>query len=191
MKSIFSRYALIAMLVTAPIQAKDWQALKGSTLSFSSSFQGEAFTGEFKRFTPQIRFDPQNPAEGRFDVLIELASADSLNTERDETLKTGDFFDVGKFSTAKYTAVKFTPLAAGKYKAEGQLTLRGITKPVVLIYSWQPGQSGKPTILTGEATVNRLDFKVGTGDWSDTGLLPNAVKVKTRLILAPKAAAKP
>jgi polyisoprenoid-binding protein YceI len=57
-----------------------------------------------------------------------------------------------------------------------------------LVFSWKPGQSA---ILTGEATVNRLDYKVGTGDWSDTGILPNAVKVKTVLVLVPKAAAKP
>jgi polyisoprenoid-binding protein YceI len=191
MKPYFSCIAFIAIVVASPLHAKDWQAMKGSTLSFTSSFQGESFTGEFKRFTPQIRFDPQNPAQGRFDVLIELASADTRNTERDDTLKTGDFFDVGKFATAKFTAVKFTALAAGKFKADGQLTMRGITKPIALVFNWQPGQSGQATVLSGEAVVNRLDFKVGTGDWSDTELLPNAVKVKTRLMLAPKALAKP
>jgi polyisoprenoid-binding protein YceI len=188
MKPYFFCFTLISMLLASPLYAKDWQAVKGSTLSFTSSFQGESFTGDFKRFTPQIRFDPQKPAMGRFDVLIELASADTRNTERDDTLKTSDFFDVGKIATAKFTAVKFTALASGKFRADGQLTLRGITKPVALVFNWQPGQ---PTILSGEAVVNRLDFKVGTGDWSDTGLLPNAVKVKTRLILAPKALAKP
>ena len=191
MKLFFGCFAFIALLVTSPLHAKDWQSMKGSTLSFTSSFQGESFTGEFKRFTPQIRFDPQNPAQGRFDVLIELASADTRNTERDDTLKTGEFFDVGKIATAKFTAVKFTALAAGKFRADGFLTLRGITKPIALVFNWQPGQSGQPTILSGEAVVNRLDFRVGTGDWSDTGVLPNAVKVKTRLILAPKTVAKP
>ena len=191
MKLFFGCFAFIALLVTSPLHAKDWQSMKGSTLSFTSSFQGESFTGEFKRFTPQLRFDPQNPAQGRFDVLIELASADTRNTERDDTLKTGEFFDVGKIATAKFTAVKFTVLAAGKFRADGLLTLRGITKPIALVFNWQPGQPGQSTILSGEAVVNRLDFRVGTGDWSDTGVLPNAVKVKTRLILAPKTAAKP
>lgn len=191
MKLNFCCFTLVAMLVASPLHAKDWQAMKGSMLSFTSSFQGESFTGEFKRFTPQISFDPQNPAQGRFDVLIELASADTRNTERDDTLKTGEFFDVGKFATAKFTAVKFTALTAGKFRADGLLTLRGITKPIALVFNWQPGQPGQPTILNGEAVVNRLDFRVGTGDWSDTGVLPNAVKVKTRLILAPKTATKP
>ena len=54
------------------------------------------------------------------------------------------------------------------------------------------GQVKIDMVHTGlEATVNRLDFKVGTGDWSDTGILPNAVKVKTVLILVPKTPAKP
>ncbi len=181
-------FALIAMLVTWPLQAKDWQAGKGSALSFSTSFQGEAFSGEFKRFTPKIRFDPNDLLASRFDVSIDLASVDSRNAERDDTLKTGEFFDVGKTVTARYTAAKFTALGSGRYRADGQLSLRGITKPVALVFNWKAGQS---PVLTGEAMLNRLDFKVGTGDWSDTGVLPNAVKVTTRLILAPKVAPKP
>lgn len=183
------RLILLAALCSAPsLQAKDWQAGKGSTLGFASSFQGEAFSGEFKRFTPKIRFDPNDLSGSRFDVSIDLASVDSRNAERDDTLKTSDFFDVGKTATARYTAAKFTALGNGRYRADGQLSLRGISRPVALVYTWKAGPS---PILTGEATLNRLDFKVGTGDWSDTSLLPNAVKVKTRLILLPLAPAKP
>lgn len=180
--------ALTVLLAASPLQANDWQAGKGSSLGFTSSFQGESFAGEFKRFTPKIRFDPNDLAHSRFDVSIDLSSVDSRNAERDETLKTGEFFDVGKTATARYTATKFTSLGKGRYRADGQLHLRGISKPVALVYSWRPGPS---PVLTGEATVNRLDFRIGTGDWSDTGLLPDAVKVKTRLILLPVAPAKP
>jgi polyisoprenoid-binding protein YceI len=170
-------FGLLLLTATLPVSARDWQMAKGSSLGFSSSFQGEAFSGSFTRFTPQIRFDPK-----------QLASADTRNGERDDTLKTSDFFDIGKTPTARYTATAFKDLGNGRYQANGTLSLRGISKPVALVFSWKPGASA---ILTGEATVNRLDFKIGTGDWSDTGLLPNAVKVKTVLILVPKAPAKP
>lgn len=180
--------ALLLFASTLPAAAQDWQMAKGSTLGFSSSFQGETFSGEFKRFSPKIRFDPNDLAGSRFDVAIDLASVDSRNAERDETLKTAEFFDVGKSATARYTASRFSALGNGRYRADGQLSLRGISKPVVLVFSWQPG---KNTVLSGEATVKRLDYRVGSGDWSDTALLPNAVKVNTRLILAPLAPAKP
>lgn len=179
---------LLLLTATLPVAARDWQMAKGSSLSFSSSFQGEAFNGNFNRFTPQIRFDPKQLTQARFDVAIDLASADTRNGERDETLKTSDFFDVRKTPSARYTATIFKDLGNGRYQANGSLSLRGISKPVVLVFSWKPGASA---ILTGEASVNRLDFKVGTGDWSDTGILPNAVKIKTVLILVPKVPATP
>ena len=55
-----------------------------------------------------------------------------------------------------------------------------------LAFTWTPG--AKP-VLDGQATLKRLDFQVGTGDWADTAALPNEVKVRTRLVLSPKAAA--
>lgn len=179
---------LLLLITTVPVSAGDWQMAKGSSLGFSSSFQGEIFNGNFNRFTPQIRFDPKQLGQARFDVIIDLASADTRNGERDDTLKTSDFFDIRKTPNARYTASAFKDLGNGRYQANGSLSLRGISKPVALVFSWKPGPSA---ILTGEATVNRLDFKVGTGDWSDTGILPNAVKVKTVLILVPKTPAKP
>ena len=180
--------ALLLFVSAQPVAAQDWQMAKGSSLGFSSSFQGEAFTGNFTRFKPDIRFDPKNLAQARFDVSIDLGSVDSRNAERDETLKTADFFDVGKATTARYTASRFSTLGNGRYRADGQLTLRGISRPVALVFSWKPGKSA---VLSGEATVNRLDYRVGSGDWSDTGILPNAVKVKTVLVLVPKTPAKP
>lgn len=188
MTSTAKLMGLLLFAAALPVSAQDWQMAKGSNLSFSSSFQGEAFTGNFSRFTPQIRFDPKRLAEARFDVSIDLASADTRNGERDDTLKTSDFFDVRKTPTARYTAAAFKDLGNGRYQANGTLSLRGISKPVALVFSWKPGASA---ILAGDATVNRLDYKVGSGDWSDTGILPNAVKVKTVLVLVPKAPTKP
>lgn len=178
----------IIFFCASPVVAEDWQMAKGSNLSFSSSFQGEAFSGSFTKFTPQIRFDPKNLKQSRFDVVIYLASANTQNTERDDTLKTSDFFDVKKSATARFTATQFQALPNGKYLAKGQLSLRGISKPVNLQFTWQQNKSA---VLIGEASINRLDFNIGIGDWKDISLLPNAVKVSTKLVLIRKALAKP
>ncbi len=172
----------------SPALAQDWQMAKGSHLSFSSSFQGEAFSGSFTKFSPQIRFDPKNLKQSRFDVAIDLSSVNSQNAERDDTLKTSDFFDVKKTPNARFTATQFQDLGKGRYVAKGQLNLHGMSKPVNLQFSWQ---QTKNAVLVGEAIVNRLDFNVGIGDWKDTGLLPNAVKVTTKLNLIQKAPTKP
>ena len=183
---MISRTLLLPFLLLASdiALAADWTALPGSTLGFTGSFQGEAFEGRFGRFTPVIRFDPANLVAGRFDVRIQLASADTENAERDEMLAGGEFFDAAAQPEARYVASRFRALGGNRFVAEGELSLRGVTRPVPLSFTWTPG--AKP-VLVGEATVSRLAFKVGTGDWTDTDLLPDAVKVKTRLVLVPKA----
>lgn len=189
MKRVTILSVLCVMIFCAsPVVAEDWQMAKGSNLSFSSSFQGDAFSGSFTKFTPQIRFDPKNLEQSRFDVVIYLASANTQNIERDDTLKTADFFDVTKTATARFTATQFQALGNRKYLAKGQLSLRGISKPVNLKFTWQQNKSA---VLIGEAAINRLDFNVGIGDWKDISLLPNTVKISTKLVLIRKVPAKP
>lgn len=175
---------LLCLLLTASFttRAADWVAQPGSTLGFSASFQGETFKGEFGKFSPRIRFDPAQPAQGRFDVRIQLASADTRNEERDEALHGSEFFNAGKLPEARYVATKFRALGGNRFVADGVLTLRGISKPVPLSFTWTAG--ARP-VLVGQARLRRLDFAVGTGEWADTELLPNEVAVNTRLLLAP------
>jgi len=171
----------LALALAGTATAAPYRVLPGSTLGFATSYQGEAFEGSFSKFSPRIEFDPKQLAGARFDVAIDLASAGTKNDERDEALRGEDFFNTRKTPQARYQATKFRALGGNRYVADGTLTLNGISKPVALAFTFTPGAQA---VLAGSATVMRLDFKVGTGDWSDTGDLPNAVKVTTRLLLA-------
>jgi polyisoprenoid-binding protein YceI len=182
---IFRAALVAALLLPAAAGATatpNWSMQPGSSLGFASTMQGEAFTGRFARFSPQIRFDPAQLAGARFDVVIDLASVDTKNSERDEGLRSMEFFNTKVQSKARYVATKFRALGGGRFVADGTLTLNGHSKAVPLAFTWTGG--AKP-VLAGSATVKRLDFGVGTGDWEDTGVLPNDVKVTTRLVLAP------
>ena len=178
------RLAALPLLLATSLgaHAADWTTQPGSTLGFTASYDGEAFEGKFSKFTPTIRFDPAKPADGLFDVRIALTSANTGNGERDDTLRGAEFFNAAKFAEARYVASKFRALGGNKFAADGNLTLRGVSKPVVLTFTWTAG--AKP-VLDGQASLKRLDFQVGTGDWADVGVLPNEVKVKTHLVLAP------
>ena len=175
---------MLTLLILLPgvSVAADWTSQAGSALGFSASYQGETFEGRFAKFTTQIRFDPSRLADSNFDVRIALASASSNNEERDALLKGEDFFNSNKLPEARYSASKFRALGGNRFAADGTLSLRGVNKPVTLTFTWTPG--AKP-VLIGEATLKRLDFGVGGGDWTDTDLIPNEVKVKTKLVLAP------
>ena len=176
--------ALAGMLAVAPAMAADYQQAPGagSILVFASKYDGEVFTGSFPGFQTTLSFDPANPAAGKLDVSIPLAGAKSGNSDRDSTLQGKDFFNVAQFAQARYTATKFRALGGNQYAADGTLSLRGVDKPVTLEFTWTPG--AKP-VLAGKASVKRLDFGVGGGDWADTTLIPDAIAISTRVVFAP------
>lgn len=183
MTKLIPALALLLALAAPGARAADWQAGAGSTLGFTAVYMDEAFEGRFARFSPAIRFDPAALAGSRFDVRIELASAGTDNEERDAMLVGPEFFNAGARPEARYVATTFKALGGNRYVAEGELSLNGVTRAVPLRFTWTPGT---PAVLEGEATLSRLAFKVGEGDWADTGLLPDEVTVRTRLLLSPR-----
>ena len=169
--------AALAALLAAPLaSAADYVQAPGSTLAFASRYDGELFTGRFGDFQTRLSFDPARPEAGTLDVSIGLASADTGNDDRDSTLKTADFFNIGKFAQARYRAEGFRKLDDGRYAADGTLELRGVRKPVTLTFAWTDGAQ---PVLQGKATVKRLDFGVGGGDWADTKLIPDETAIST------------
>lgn len=179
-----ARLALVSLLLAAaPAMAADYVQAPGSTLVFASNYQGETFTGKFGSFTTTMSFDPKQLATSKLDVAIQLAGTQTGNKDRDDTLVSADFFNVGKFAQARYTASKFRALGGNQYAADGTLTLRGASKPVTLTFTWTPGAQ---PVLTGKATVKRLDFGIGGGDWADTSTIPNDVAISTKVVLKPR-----
>lgn len=174
-------FAAPLALATSPMGPVRYSHTAGSTLSFSSSYDGESFDGRFAQFTTDIAFDPASAA-GRFDVVIQLGSAGTENDERDEVLRGAEFFNALALPQARYQATRFARLADGRFVAEGTLSLRGVSRVVPLTFTWTPGPTPR---LEGSATVPRLAFQVGTGDWADTAMMPDAVEVRTRLLLQP------
>lgn len=194
-RSILSRHVLIpltmgiALFGSFPAWSTDYVQAPGSTLTFATRYQGEVFSGNFDNFRTRATFDPQDLANARLDVLIAPGSASTANEDRDETLQGRDFFNSSKYPQARYQASVFRHLGGNDYAADGTLSLRGISQPVTLTFSWTPGAQ---PVLTGKATVRRLDFGIGAGDWADFDLIPNGVAVSTKVILKPAAgSAKP
>ncbi|MFT4248962.1 MAG: YceI family protein [Pseudomonas sp.] len=175
--------SLAAMLAAGPALATDYVQAPGSVLVFASKYDGEVFTGTFPGFDTRLSFDPAEPAAGKLEVSIPLAGANSGNSDRDSTLQGPDFFDVAKFATAHYRAEKFRALGGNQYAADGTLELHGVSKPVTLTFTWTPGAQ---PVLSGKATVNRLDFGIGGGDWADTKTIPNETAISTKVVLKAK-----
>ena len=174
---------LALALLCAPAFAADYIQAPGSSLVFAGKYQGEAFTGRFPGFATTFRFDPKQLATSKLVVNIPLASAATSNADYDGELRGASFFDASKFPRATYSATRFRALGGNRYAADGTLTLRGVSKPVVLEFTWTPGAA---PVLSGKATVKRLSFGVGGGDWADTALIPDAIAISTKVVFKPK-----
>lgn len=177
------RVAMVFGLACLPFSAlaEDYRQVAGSTLAFAGEYDGETFSGTFPEFRTTLRFDPDHPEDARLDVVIPLASVDTNSSERDDTLRDAAFFAVARHPEAHYTAKGFRADGDGGYVAEGTLELRGVSAPVTLRMEWHPGE--RP-VLEARASVSRTRFGVGSGDWADTSILPDAIAVSARVVLA-------
>lgn len=182
--------ALVATLIAAAAQAATPVATSfelepsGSSLSFTATQQGAKFESHFDRFTTSVSFDPAQPETGRIEARVDLGSVDTGNPERDEVLKTADWFNLGKWPVAVFLAERIVRTSEG-YAASGTLTLRGVSRPVTLQFRWTPPAGTKPARLVGSAALERLAFGVGQGDWQDTAYVANAVAVQVAINLWP------
>jgi polyisoprenoid-binding protein YceI len=156
-----------------------------SRLEFTGVQAGAEFKGVFHKFTATVDFAPDAPADSRIDVQIDMNSADSMDKDRDGTMRGPDIFDVAHFPTAHYVTRSISKTAAG-YSAIGALTLRGVTKDVPIDFQFAAAPGGAK--LTGSAKLKRLDFGVGQGDWKSTEWVGDAVKVSFSLALKNKPA---
>jgi polyisoprenoid-binding protein YceI len=180
MPRFFALAFLLSLAFAAP--AADYVQGPGSSLAFAGKYQGDVFTGRFPGFSARLRFDPAQLANASLDVTIPIANATTGNADYDDNMRSDAFFDAAKFPQAHYTATRFRSLGGNQYAADGTLSLHGASRPVTLTFTWTPGAQ---PVLAGKATVKRLDFGIGGGDFADTDVIPDAVAVSTRVVFQP------
>ncbi|HJS21892.1 MAG TPA: YceI family protein [Steroidobacteraceae bacterium] len=189
---------LAALLLLAPLgvasAATQYAVDAGrSHLGFTANQSGGDFDGQFDKFTAKIVFADADLAGSQFDVAVDAASVNTQDDERDTALRGADLFDVERYPKARFVSTRFTRKSAGQYEVAGKLTIRDVTRDIVVPFSFATAsEGGKPTAtLKGSATLNRLDYGVGQGDWKDTTWVANEVRVKFDLRLTPRAEAPP
>lgn len=165
MKPLLLLLLALGAAVSARAEPPCWHlAPAQSHLQFTGDQAGAPARGEFTKFAATICFDPQ-ATDGQLRVVIETGSLDTHNSRRDEVLKGQDFFAVARYPQAVYEAKSFHPAGAGKFVADGQLTLRGVTRSVPVTFSFDA--SGGTAHVQGKVEVDRTDFGVGQGRWGD------------------------
>ncbi len=118
--------------------------------------------GRFSDFSGTIRFDPQHPEESSVSVTIDASSVDTDTTDRDNHLRSDDFFAVGTHPTIAFTSSRVTRKTPESFDVDGTLTIRGISKDVTLPVTFlgtakDPYGNTRAGFETG-IKVNRKDF---------------------------------
>ncbi len=179
------RAMLVALVLSPAALAAVRQADPSSgRLEFSATQADAKFNGAFKRFKVALEFDPVHPDQGRLDVTVDTASIDTKDPERDEILRSADFFWVEKYPQAEFHAVRFERAGAG-WRAPGELTIRGVKKPVPVTLTLEPAAGSGPAAMKGSASLSRLAFGLGQGEWASTEWVGDEVEVRFELTLQP------
>jgi polyisoprenoid-binding protein YceI len=118
--------------------------------------------GAFAHWQGVVDFDEQNPAASKVSVRIEAASIDTHEPKRDAHLRSADFFDVEQHPALTFESTKVEQLADQQYRVTGNLTIRGVTRSVVLETEYLGGGKdpwGNQRIgFAARTSINRKDF---------------------------------
>lgn len=156
-----------------------WKVNAGSTLGFATAWGGTAIEGRFDRWTADILFSPEALDKSKVSVSIDLASAVSGDSQRDESMQGADWFDVASHAKATFVANRFEKTGENRYVAHGTLTLRGVARPQRLPFTLKI--EGDKARVSGVTTLDRTAFGVGQGEWKSTDQIPAEVKVSVNL----------
>jgi len=156
-----------------------------SKLGFTATQEGAEFSGVFTEFSSGLELQAAHDTLvlQQLTAIIQLGSVDTQYQDRDDYLAQEDWFHIKVWPDAKFTSEQITDQGNGNYTATGPLTLRGVSQPVTLQLQLTIDEGDERGTLTGTATLNRLDFGVGRGDWENTEWVGADVNVSFELSL--------
>ena len=139
--------------------------------------------GHFAEFDGTIAFDAAEPARSSVAFAIQTKSINTSQAQRDEHLRSADFFDVEKFPLLTFKSTAVAARGAGQFDVTGELTIRDVTKAITLPVSYlggakDPWGADKVAFET-EITLNRKDYGLNWNAALETGgfLVGDDVKV--------------
>src|SRR4051812_19902111 len=141
--------------------------------------------GRFTRWSGQLRFDAKNPSDSLVEVSIDPASLDTADAQRDAHLRSADFFDVEKYPSASFRSSKVEVTANDRYRVTGDLTVHGVSKPVVLEVTYEGSGKdpwgGERAGFAASTSIDRKDFGLEWNKALETGGLLVGERVELTL----------
>lgn len=151
----------LVLLSLAPLtfaRADDFALDAGHTgVTFKISHLGLSWTyGRFNKIEGSFVIDAANPAASSFNLAIAVDSLDTNSKQRDDHLKSPDFFNAKQFPGITFTSTSVRPVNGG-YEVAGDLTLHGVTRPItMLLLGGKTAEFPKGVVRTGFSTDLKL-----------------------------------
>jgi polyisoprenoid-binding protein YceI len=118
--------------------------------------------GRFRDFEGTIQFDESNPEQSSVSFTIKTDSIDTSEPDRDNHLRSNDFFAVADHPTITFASARVRRISGNQFDVEGTLTIRGTSKeisvPVTYLGSAKDPWGNERAGFEGELTINRKDF---------------------------------
>lgn len=191
-RMIFVFVAALAMAASAAAQAGTWQIDPNhSAAQFSVRHLGvSTVRGAFTKVSGSATYDPADPSKDTLEATIDANSVDTRVEMRDNDLRSPRFFDAQKYPTITFRSKQTKAAGSGKLQITGDLTIRGVTKEVVLDVDGpsapikDPMGKGQRMGASATTKVNRQDFGVS----AMPGMVGDeiTITIDTELVQPPK-----
>jgi polyisoprenoid-binding protein YceI len=139
--------------------------------------------GAFEDFDASAVIDFEDPSKSNASVTFKIASINTGNAQRDEHLRTNDFFDAPSFPEGSFTSTAVRRVDDTTVEMDGELTLKGVTKPLTLTWELTGTQTdpfgNQRAGFEGRATLNRKDWGINWNAALETG----GVLVSEKIVL--------
>jgi polyisoprenoid-binding protein YceI len=172
-------------LATTPAPAADaappsWRVDQGaSSIRFSGTHAGVNFNGAFARWSADIRFDPNNLDDSTATVTIQTGSAADGVPLHDQSMPEAEWFDVANHPTATFRTTRIRERGAGRYEADGTLTLKGRGLNIDMPFTLRI--DGNRAVMDGNIEIDRRDANLGMESDPDAEYVSREIGVRVHV----------
>jgi polyisoprenoid-binding protein YceI len=175
--------ALLALAGAAGVVAANQTLIANqSEVAYVTSTMGADVEGSFGRFEAQVDLDPDKLQTSSVSFAVDTSSINFPSADVQKELVKADWLDSAHYPKAEFRSHRIQKMTDGRFEIAGTLTIKGHAHEVVFPTSLT--RSGAATFASGALTIKRLDYGVGLGEWGDTSLVEDAVKIKFKIALS-------
>lgn len=172
----------VALGAFGSAQAVEYEDVNRAASQISFTYQqfGQRVYGTFSEFEGTLSFDTQRPEAAHALLKIQLASIDAGSEQANTQLQQPAWFDTQAHPVGVYASSGATTLGDHRYRITGNLTIKGITRPVDIDVLLK--EQGGIGVFDGEFILKRADFRIGEGEWAGNSVVSDAIHIKFKMV---------